>query len=277
MKLLEKNGTHCLNESTNHMLAHVLSGEGVLESADDAQLLVTLAFREPVKCMRVILETVDDARAPKTVKLFVNNANLDFNEAEDETPTQTFLLSSAATTTTKSPSLDSADPNVRAVAYSRGGADGTLQAELELHYVRYQKVTHLSLFVVDNVGDSETSVIRKLDVSSGEKTTVTVPFVATEAQFEKALTDAGAKTVFVDFTAGWCQPCQAIKPKFQELCEHTEDAVFIKVDVDANSAVAKKYSVTSMPTFIAFKNGAKVAQMSGANEAKLVEFVQTHK
>lgn len=95
----------------------------------------------------------------------------------------------------------------------------------------------------------------------------------TQAEFDSALEAAGEATVFVDFTAGWCGPCKKIAPAFQTLSESTAAARFYKVDVDANAAVAQKYSVTAMPTFMAFKRGAKVAEMRGADEAKLAAFV----
>lgn len=274
LKLLERSGTHCLNESRDNTLAGMLAGTSSLESSDDAQLLLTLAFREPSKCKRIVLETSDDERAPKTLKLFVNTPNIDFAQAEDEKPTQTFLLVAVGTSVAQQ--ADDGAATARQIAYVRE-ANGKLRAELPLYYVRFQQVTHLSLLVEDNAGDADTSLLHSLDVLSSEKVAVHVPFAATEAQFTQVLTDAGDKTVFVDFTAGWCGPCKRIAPVFQELSESTSGAVFIKVDVDANSAVAKKYSIQSMPTFFAFKRGQKVADMSGADEAGLRKFVADNK
>lgn len=31
-----------------------------------------------------------------------------------------------------------------------------------------------------------------------------VPFLATEAEFDEKIKEAGTKTMFVDFTASWC-------------------------------------------------------------------------
>jgi thioredoxin 1 len=268
---LEKSGSHCLGASASE-LSQLLAGAGELESSDDAQLLLTLSFREPSKVAALALASSDDGRAPKTVKLFVNVPHIDFAQADDEPPTQTFVLWPAGSTLPP----PSSDVSVRNVLYASTGS-GTLTAELPLHYVKWQKTTSLSLFVVDNLGDEDTSVLRALDVLSGEKPTAHVAFVATEKDFDKLLADAGTKAVFVDFTAGWCGPCKLIAPVFQKLSEENADAVFVKVDVDANQAVARKFGVASMPTFIAFKSAAKVGQMSGADEAKLREFVAQHK
>ncbi len=274
--LLEKSGTHCLNASAEHPLSHALAGTGSLESADDAQLLLTLAFREPVKCATLVLSSTDDGRAPKSLKLFVNQPHVDFSQADDDAPTAAFELLPVGASVDVNSSSSSSSSAVRRVAYTRDEA-GVLRAVLPLHYVHFQKVTSLSVFVEDNLGGEETSVLTSIDVLSGEKPVQHVPFVATLDAFEKLLAASGEKTVFVDFTAGWCGPCKLIAPVFQKLSEETPGAAFVKVDVDANKETAQKFGVSAMPTFFAFKRGAKVAEMRGADEVKLRQFVDANK
>lgn len=71
------------------------------------------------------------------------------------------------------------------------------------------------------------------------------------------------KTVLVDFWAAWCGPCQMIAPVIEEIAQEFEDIVVGKVDVDSNSELAMKYSVLSIPTIYAFKNGEVVARHIG--------------
>jgi thioredoxin 2 len=47
----------------------------------------------------------------------------------------------------------------------------------------------------------------------------------------------------------------------------------VKVDVDAEPDLAKRFMVKATPTFIVFKNGTQIARMDGAPKEK-VELVQ---
>jgi thioredoxin 1 len=52
----------------------------------------------------------------------------------------------------------------------------------------------------------------------------------------------------VDFYADWCGPCKAIAPVFQNLAEKETKPgklQFVKVDVDSQQEVAKKYGVSA--------------------------------
>jgi large subunit ribosomal protein L40e len=93
--------------------------------------------------------------------------------------------------------------------------------------------------------------------------------LATKADFDKALADAGDKLVVVDFTATWCGPCQRIAPVFAKLAEEMPDVVFVKVDVDENEDTAQACGIQAMPTFQFYKSKAKVDEFSGADEAKI--------
>ena len=73
----------------------------------------------------------------------------------------------------------------------------------------------------------------------------------------------------VDFYATWCGPCKVIAPKVVEYSKEFPDVDFIKVDVDDLSDVAAEHSIRAMPTFLLFKGGKKVAEVVGANAAKL--------
>lgn len=88
---------------------------------------------------------------------------------------------------------------------------------------------------------------------------------------------AGNTYVAVDFFADWCPPCKAIAPVFQSLAaKHAVPGVlaFAKVHVEQVRDVAAMYRISSMPTFMFFKEGKQVAvngqkQIMGADPRSL--------
>merc|ERR1719502_2192541 len=82
--------------------------------------------------------------------------------------------------------------------------------------------------------------------------------------------------IVIDFTATWCGPCRFIGPKFESMSKEFTGATFVKVDVDENQEASTRCKVRCMPTFQLYKDGKKVGQMEGANEAELRKLVTKH-
>ncbi|NIS28926.1 MAG: thioredoxin, partial [Actinobacteria bacterium] len=71
--------------------------------------------------------------------------------------------------------------------------------------------------------------------------------------------------VVVDFWAAWCGPCKVLGPALERVTEEYGGAFeLVKVDVDANQALAQQFAVQSIPTVIAFRDGEPVSQFMGA-------------
>merc|ERR1711915_90388 len=105
-----------------------------------------------------------------------------------------------------------------------------------------------------------------------------VLLVQDEAAFDAKLSEAGDKLVVVDFYATWCGPCKRIAPELEAFDKELDGSVvFLKVDVDQCEEVALKYKISCMPTFIFFKNGEKVDEISGADMSKIKSKVGKHK
>lgn len=84
--------------------------------------------------------------------------------------------------------------------------------------------------------------------------------------------------VLVDFFATWCGPCQMMHPILKQLKDEVKDEVkIVKIDIDKNQALAAKYHVKGVPTFILFRNGQQVWKESGArNKENLLQVIQQH-
>ncbi|MDD5355640.1 MAG: thioredoxin [Candidatus Omnitrophica bacterium] len=71
--------------------------------------------------------------------------------------------------------------------------------------------------------------------------------------------------VLVDFWAEWCGPCKRMAPIVDELSKEYMGKVKIaKVDVDSGKEAAAKFGIMSVPTFMLFKNGKVIKQITGA-------------
>lgn len=135
---IAKSGCECLNESDDHPLAHCLdnSKQTYLESDCDEQLIITMAFSQPIKLHSIKIRAPEEY-GPKTLKLFLNQpSSLDFDKAESAEPIQQIDLK-------PDDLVEDAKP-------------------VQLKYVKFQNVNSLTIFVKDNQTDKDTTRISQL-------------------------------------------------------------------------------------------------------------------
>ena len=73
-----------------------------------------------------------------------------------------------------------------------------------------------------------------------------------------------SKPVVVDVFATWCGPCRMMAPIVDELAKELEAKFkLVKINIDEERDIAIKYAVSSIPTFLFFKNGSLVGKEMG--------------
>jgi len=70
--------------------------------------------------------------------------------------------------------------------------------------------------------------------------------------------------VLIDFWAAWCGPCRAFAPVFERVSERHPDAVFAKVDTEAEPGLAQRYGIKNIPTLVVYRDGIPVFGQPGA-------------
>ena len=95
----------------------------------------------------------------------------------------------------------------------------------------------------------------------------------TEKNFEEIV--ASNDVVLIDFWATWCGPCRSFAPIFEKASEKYPDAVFGKVDTEAQQRLAASFNIMSIPTLMIIRENVVLFSEAGAlPEKALVEVVE---
>lgn len=84
--------------------------------------------------------------------------------------------------------------------------------------------------------------------------------------------------VLVEFYASWCPHCQKMMPIIEKIKEKLQGKVNVfQYDVDQNQELSDKEKISTIPTFIIYKDGKSVWSESGEMEEQaLLDKIQSY-
>jgi thioredoxin 2 len=86
---------------------------------------------------------------------------------------------------------------------------------------------------------------------------------ANESTFE--VETKAQPTVVIDLWAPWCGPCRFVSPILDDLAhQYAGRLKVVKVNVDENPGLARRFDATSIPTIVVLRDGAIVNRIVGA-------------
>ena len=107
-------------------------------------------------------------------------------------------------------------------------------------------------------------VIRYAGSARRSSTFPRTPLNVTTASYDQQVND-WPEILVAEFWAKWCGYCRAMEPYLNELAARRAGRLkIIRVDVDAEQTLARRFTIKATPTFILYRNGRQLARMDGA-------------
>ncbi|XP_006867505.1 PREDICTED: glutaredoxin-3 [Chrysochloris asiatica] len=113
-------------------------------------------------------------------------------------------------------------------------------------------------------------------MATGQHEAPTVVEVGSTGQFEELLRLRAKSLVVVHFWTPWAPQCTQMNQVMLELAQEQPQVSFLKLEAEAVPEVSEKYNISSVPTFLFFKNSQQIDRLDGAHAPELTKKVHRH-
>ena len=116
---------------------------------------------------------------------------------------------------------------------------------------------------------AETASSKPQKPTAPKDTTPKATKINWQPSLQAALTEAKKtqKPIMIDFFATWCGPCNMLDSDIYPapaVVEESQNFVSVKVDVDKETEIARKYNVTSLPSLVFLNaSGTEIHRQAG--------------
>ncbi|MEG3640795.1 thioredoxin family protein [Magnetococcus sp. PR-3] len=87
----------------------------------------------------------------------------------------------------------------------------------------------------------------------------------TEEQFDHNVVEATG-VVLVKFWAPWCGNSRKMTPVYEQVAQQLSGVVSLRLDIDHNPTIPRRYGVRGVPIFMLFRHGQIVDTRTGVIE-----------
>lgn len=85
--------------------------------------------------------------------------------------------------------------------------------------------------------------------------------------------DNSQGVIVLDFYAKWCQPCKQLAAQI-EVTEIPHDIKVLKVDVEENENIAKRFLVRSVPTLVMLDDDCLSSRISTSDIKQVIKWIE---
>ena len=113
------------------------------------------------------------------------------------------------------------------------------------------------------------SLIPKISRNFGSKEEFSLMHELKDAEDWNTKVISSEKMVFLQASADWCKPCQALKPMMQKALKEHEKASevsWVVFDIDQHKELAQMLQIQGVPTVYAVNNGQLLTRFVGVPE-----------